>query len=298
MSVIAIFGFQVLWSPLFGIFLLSILVLYYMIIGPIRSRFIDSESVTAVQKLSFTTGILLLYVVLGSPVDVIGHILFSVHMLEMAVMLLIVPPLLLLGIPIWLLQIVVSHKILASLLLRMNPLVALFLFNGLFSVYHVPFLFDMIKQSQLLHSLTLCVLFFTSLMMWWPILNPLPAYQLLSDLKKIAYMFASGILLTPACALIIFASAPLYATYSLPQAWMQAMDLCVPFETLSTLGISGPEYFHWLPLLEDQQAGGVVMKIIQEIVYIVVIGHVFFQWVKKEKKKEEEWIQPYEGVRE
>ena len=41
-------------------------------------------------------------------------------------------------------------------------------------------------------------------MMWWPMLNPLPEYQTLSDIKKLGYMFANGILLTPACALIIF----------------------------------------------------------------------------------------------
>ena len=39
--------------------------------------------------------------------------------------------------------------------------------------------------------------------MWWPMLNPLPEYQTLSDIKKLGYMFANGILLTPACALII-----------------------------------------------------------------------------------------------
>ncbi len=55
-------------------------------------------------------------------------------------------------------------------------------------------------------------------MMWWPMLNPLPEYQTLSDIKKLGYMFVIGILLTPACALIIFATAPLFATYTDPAA--------------------------------------------------------------------------------
>ncbi|GAA3323003.1 hypothetical protein GCM10020331_045130 [Ectobacillus funiculus] len=31
-----------------------------------------------------------------------------------------------------------------------------------------------------------------------------------------------------------------------------------------------------MPVVEDQQTGGVIMKIIQEIVYGTVIGYVFF----------------------
>ena len=80
-------------------------------------------------------------------------------------------------------------------------------------------------------------------MMWWPMLNPLPEYQTLSDIKKLGYMFANGILLTPACALIIFTTAPLFATYTDPAAWMKAMELCVPAGTLSNLNITGPEFY-------------------------------------------------------
>jgi putative membrane protein len=34
---------------------------------------------------------------------------------------------------------------------------------------------------------------------------------------------------------------------------------------------------------EDQQVGGVIMKIIQEIVYGSVIGYNFFKWAKREQ---------------
>jgi putative membrane protein len=38
--------------------------------------------------------------------------------------------------------------------------------------------------------------------------------------------------------------------------------------------------------VEDQQTGGVIMKIIQEIVYGTVIGYVFFRWARREREKE------------
>ena len=37
------------------------------------------------QIILFLSGMILLYIVKGSPVDLLGHILFSVHMVQMAV---------------------------------------------------------------------------------------------------------------------------------------------------------------------------------------------------------------------
>ena len=145
-----------------------------------------------------------MYFVKGGPIDLIGHIIFSAHMFEMAVMYIAVPPLLLLGIPVWLYRYITSFKFVQIILkIFTKPLIALFVFNGLFSFYHLPVVFDTVKQSQIAHPICLAILFFTAIMMWWPMLNPLPEYQTLSDIKKLGYMFANGILLTPACALII-----------------------------------------------------------------------------------------------
>lgn len=45
---------------------------------------------------------------------------------------------------------------------------------------------------------------------------------------------------------------------------MKAMELCVPAGTLSDLNITGPEFLHWMPVVQDQQTGGIVMKIVQK----------------------------------
>lgn len=282
-----IFGFEALWSPAFFVFMLAVLIAYFLIIGKYRTRFPNAEKVSKRQQFYFTSGIVLLYLVKGGPVDLLGHIIFSAHMAEMAIMFIAVPPLLLLGLPTWLLAHIVSYRLVQLILKSFaKPLIALLVFNGLFSIYHLPVVFDTVKQSQLLHPLTLAVLFFTSVMMWWPVLNPLPYNQTLSEIKKIGYIFANGMLLTPACALIIFASKPLFMTYTDPQAWMQAMQLCVPADTLSSLHLTGPDFLHWMPVLEDQQAGGIFMKIIQEIVYGTMIGYVFFKWAREEREKD------------
>jgi len=114
----------------------------------------------------------------------------------------------------------------------------------------------------------------------------MPGWKSLSGLKKIGYIFADGVLLTPACALIIFADKPLYATYYDPQMWMKSLALCVPAGTLASLNLTGPEMFFSIPLLYDQQLGGVLMKIIQEIIYGTVLFFVFREWYRKEQEKE------------
>lgn len=121
--------------------------------------------------------------------------------------------------------------------------------------------------------------------MWWPFVNKQDDGRELHRLKKVGYIFASGVLLTPACALIVFATAPLYSTYSDTSAWLKAMELCVPASTLSGLNLSSPELFSNMPVLEDQRLGGIIMKIVQEIVYGVILGQVFFEWFRKEQEQ-------------
>lgn len=271
--------------------MLAVVIGYLLIIGKYRHRFPNGEKVSKRKIFYFISGMLLLYLVKGGPIDLLGHVVFSAHMLEMAVMCIVVPPLLLLGLPDWLFQYITSFRFIRMMLhIWANPIVALFVFNGLFSMYHLPVVFDAVKQSQFGHPVVLFILFFMAMMLWWPMFNPLPEYQTLSDIQKIGYMFANGMLLTPSCALIIFATEPLFATYTDPSAWMKAMELCVPAGTLSNLNITGPDFLHWLPALEDQETGGIVMKIIQEIVNGTVIGYVFFSWARKERKKDAEQL--------
>jgi putative membrane protein len=284
-----IFGFRALWSPYYMAILLVIIVLYFMIIGPWRSKFKNSTPVTTKQQILFVLGIVTLYISKGSPVDLLGHIMFSTHMIQMAILFLVVPPFLILGIPEWLWKAIIYRPFIKPIVrLFTKPIIALLIFNGLFSIYHYPLVFDFVKTDSLYHAAMTTIIFIGAMFMWLPLfLNTLPEWETLTGIKRIGYIFADGVLLTPACALIIFATDPLYATYSEPQAWMNALALCVPADMLSGLNLTGPDMFNILPLLEDQQLGGVIMKIIQEIVYGTILAYVFFQWARRERQNDE-----------
>jgi putative membrane protein len=280
------FGFRALWSPYFLFFLILVLGIFFYVTIFGRDRFKNSEPLKRSEAILFIVAIVVLYITKGAPLDLMGHLMFYAHMIQMAVLYLVIPPLLIVSIPSWIWRSVLNYSIIKPLFqFFTKPLIALILFNGLFSFYHIPLIFDAIKMSMWMHATYTVVLFLFSIFMWWPLMNRLPEYESLNGLKKIGYIFADGILLTPACALIIFADTPMYATFSDPSAWMQALKLCVPGSTLETLNLSGPEVFNSMSLIHDQQLGGVIMKIIQEIVYGVVLGQIFFSWYRREQEE-------------
>ncbi|MBE3570145.1 MAG: cytochrome c oxidase assembly factor CtaG [Bacillales bacterium] len=281
---ISIFGFQALWSPYFMMAILLITAFYLLLTIKWREYFPNSKPLAKKELLYFISAMVLLYCIKGSPIDLMSHIMFSYHMVQMAILCLVLPPILIKGIPAWLWEYIIELPVIRPIFsLMTKPLIAAIAFNGLFSFYHIPDILDKMNMSETLHGLYTVALFVFALFMWWPLMNHLPGNSNLSGLRKVAYLFADAALLTPACGLIIFSGHPLYNTYSDPSSWLQSMQLCVPTNTLNGLELSGPELFSHMPVIEDQQLGGVLMKMIQEIVYGIVLARIFFDWYRKEQ---------------
>ncbi|MBU8877685.1 cytochrome c oxidase assembly factor CtaG [Bacillus sp. FJAT-29790] len=285
---IQIFGFRALWSPYFFVILTLVLIGYFLVTIKYRNRFSKSEALTKGQAINFSLAIILLYIIKGSPIDLMGHLMFYAHMIQMAFLCLIIPQFIIWGIPPWIWRTLLNKKVFNAVFTFMTkPIVALLLFNGVFSIYHVPFVFDLVKTNILIHAAYSSLLFLLAILFWWPLINRLDEHQALNGLKKVGYIFAASALLLPACALIIFASEPMYASFSDPKAWAKSLELCVPAGMLAGLNLSGPEMFSSLSLIDDQQLGGVIMKIIQEIVYGVVLAQIFYNWYRKEQEENE-----------
>ncbi|WP_040204776.1 cytochrome c oxidase assembly factor CtaG [Neobacillus jeddahensis] len=288
MLTIDIFGFKALWSPYFLFLLMALTAAYFLITIKFREKFQDSEPLTVKQASLFLTAIILLYAIKGSPLDLMGHLLFYIHGITMVILVFLIPPLFILSIPTWLWRAFLNVRgINSSFKFFTKPIVAVILFNGFFSFYHIPLIFDHVMQNLYFHAGYSILLFVLAIGLWWSLISPLPEYQPLSGIKKVAYIFGNGILITPACALIIFSDTSLYATYHDPKVWSQVMSLCVGSSTFANLNISGPELFSSMSLVEDQRLGGVVMKIIQEVIYSVVLGQVFFEWYRKDQEESE-----------
>jgi putative membrane protein len=260
-------GFTNLWSPAVMFFVVLLGVIYRLAIGKWRSFFPNSMRVGGWQQFSFYSGLILYYVSYGSPMNYFGHyMMFSFHMIQQSIAFLIVPPLIWLGVPAWMIRPVLESRwIKAWFRVGFNPVVGILMFNMIFSIYHIPLVFNYVYEIGWLHAVYHYVLLITAFQMWFIVFCPVHEYDRLSSLQKLAFVFGMGILITPACALIIFAGKLLYPHYA-----------------------EVPQQFMILPLLEDQQLGGVVMKIMQEIVYGTVIGFIFFRWFNTERRKEAE----------
>lgn len=280
-----IFGFRALWSPYFLTYILVIALAYYLITGPYRHKFGEYEKTSTKQKTYFYFGLLLLYIVKGSPVDLLSHIMLSAHMAQLAVYFLVFPIFIIKGIPTWIWKKVIELPIIKPLFTFFtNPIIALISFNLLFSVYHMPVIFNFSKSSQFVHSSISVIILFTAFMMWFVLIAPVKKYDKVPPLVKMGYIFANALLITPACVLIIFAPNPLFAAYSSEGAWIQAMSLCVPGDVLQGLvpDLSGAEMFSPMSTIEDQQLGGIIMQTLITIIYGTMLGRVFFNWFNKE----------------
>lgn len=291
---IKIFGFMANWSPFFLAFVILITAVFFLVTTKWYRKFEGGRPLTRKEGALFVVNMILLYAMYGAPVDLLSHILFTFHMVQMAFVLFLIAPLVYFSVPDYLQKYIVTLPVIGPVLRlgAKKPLVALMLLIAAFSIYHLPVVMDNLKMNAILHTLVLAIMFLTAVMAFYPMFNKVePEEEQLGGLFKLLYIFGIGAFVTPACALIIFASSPMYSTFTEGEAWLNAMALCVPAGILDNIAgagmISGPEYFTNTTPLIDQQTGGIIMKVLQEIFFGVMLAHIFFKWFNEERQNED-----------
>jgi cytochrome c oxidase assembly factor CtaG len=208
----------------------------------------------------FAGGVLALVLALVSPVDAIATALFSVHMTQHLLLIVVAAPLLVLGDPgtaaLWALRIDQRRQLGAWWSARRAlpavwralrlPLVAFTLHVGALWAWHVPSLYDAAIGNAWLHAAEHASFLLTALLFWYPIADPHPRRRYGVGVATL-YLFAAGLQGTLLGALMSFARHPWYlAHYGTTAAW-------------------------GLTPLEDQQLAGLVMWIPAGLVYLVAL---------------------------
>lgn len=280
------FDWVTLWSPLFGVLMIGLYVAYAFVTEKMTRR--GYETTTLSQKFSMLVALLLYYIGFGSPIDVMAHVIFSVHMLQMIFVYVLAPALVVYALPYWVFERLASAKLIGGLFrFSVKPLIALVLFNALFTFYHMPFIFDYVLTNYTVHRLFHGALVVFSLTMWYPVIVPLVSEEEegMSALRRMVYIIANGVLLTPACAFIIFSQSVLYNAYTDPATFAKVLGYCMPNGDVSGVDLqflmTATE-----DALEDQRFGGVLMKLGQEAVYGFFFGWTFFGWARRTKSSE------------
>jgi putative membrane protein len=210
---------------------------------------------------SFSIALIAFWLASDWPVhDVAERYLYSVHMVQHMLYALIVAPLLIRAAPEWMARwlLVRTHTLgLVRTMSRFAP--ALFLFNAVFVLVHVPAVVSAALANGWIHLAIHVLLLVSSVIVWMPVLSPLPEVPRFQPPVQMAYLFLQSVLPVIPTAFLSYGTHPLYRAYErFPRLW----------------GISA---------LSDQQMAANIMKTGTGLVLWTIIAIVFFKWFAAEE---------------
>ncbi len=257
-------------EPAITLGVLAWTLLYLYTVGPLRRRFHLADRVERQQVACFLLAMLIIFVSLQGPLhELSDYYSFSAHMLQHILVTLIMPPLLLKGIPEWLLRPLLAR----SSVLRVgrfltSPFVAFAPFNVVFALWHAPGLYQLALGNPTVHALEHMLFMATAILTWWPVFSPTPLLPRLSEPAQMLYLFAQSIIPTILGAIITFADIQLYPFYA-----------------------AAPRVIGLSPI-DDQQGAGLLMWLGGAAIVLFVLTLRFFSWMERDDDEPVELTQP------
>lgn len=238
---------------------------YFALIGPLRARLGEPELPRG-RVLAFVSGWLLLALTLLSPLDTLGrNYLFAAHALQVLLITTAVAPLLMAGIPEWVVWRALPLRSLRDATRSpLFPLIAVLLFNGLVLLWHIPPLLDASLRSPALHDLSNLSFLIAGLLTWWPLLTPLDRHTRLASPFQIFYVAAESLPLDIFGIFLMFTSGLIYPAYA-----------------------AAPRLFGVSPLVDQQIAGGLLV-IPGNLVDLIFMSVAFFGWINRVEQLQRE----------
>lgn len=218
------------------------------------------DTPTSGQRASFFVGLSIIFFTLNGPLhDLSDYYLFSAHMIQHLVLTLIVPPLLILGTPGWMLRPLLRNASVFQLAKLMTSTSGCFLiFNGVLAFWHLPPMYNLALANHPIHIVQHLMFLAASVFMWWPLTSQLPELPRASYPAQMMYCF---LLTVPMGIIAIFVS--------------MAEDLLYPAYAIA------PRIWGMSPM-QDQQYGGLIMWIPGALFFYGVMSVVFFKWQQRD----------------
>lgn len=219
----------------------------------------------------FDAGLATIALALLSPLDDLSDALFSAHMVQHMLLILVAPALCVLGAP-WLVMFWALPRRgrvragrwwmraprLRGLTHFISGPVAVWVLN-VFALcfWHAPGPYTAALRHPLVHALEHASFFGTALLFWWVVLQP-TGRRVLSEPGTVLYVTAMGMPMSLLGALLTFAPAPWYSVHE---------------ATTAAFGMTA---------LADQQLAGLIMWIPAGFVYLAVAAVYFIRWMEPE----------------
>jgi putative membrane protein len=210
------------------------------------------------ETAAFAGSLLTLLAVLNGPLHALSdRYLFSAHMVQHLALTLVVPPLLLIGMPAWMVDRLAHPAWIARRLTR--PVPALALYAIALIGWHLPGPYGAALEHHAWHVVQHLTLLATATVAWWPVLARSKTAPRLHYGTQILYLFAFGFPMTAVAAMITAAETVLYPFYA-----------------------AAPRLLS-LSVLADQRLGGVIMWVPAGLVPVIAFTIVFFRWAAAER---------------
>jgi cytochrome c oxidase assembly factor CtaG len=208
---------------------------------------------------SFLGGLLAILLALESPVDTLGALLLQAHMIQHLLLIMVAPPLLLLGQPVlpllrglpqWTFKDALGPFLACQELKQfgramVHPIVSWFALASAIVVWHLPRFYELALRSQSWHQTEHACFFWSAMLFWWVVIGVWPSSAVWPAWAMIPYLVLADLVNTGLSAVLCFSDHVLYSTYQLaPRLW----------------GISA---------LGDQAAAGAIMWVPGSIVFLV-----------------------------
>lgn len=207
----------------------------------------------------FLGGLLCLWIAIASPLDTLDGLLLVAHMTQHLILMSVAPPLLLLGAPAVPLLRALPRSALrdglgpffrAPLLHRVfrfltHPVFAWLAMNIAYLAWHVPAPYELALRSPGWHEVEHACFLGTSLLFWFPVIQPWPSVHRGSRWAMLPYLVGADLVNTALAASLTFSGRVIYPSYA-----------------------AGPRVFG-LSALGDQVAAGALMWVVGSIFYLV-----------------------------
>jgi putative membrane protein len=217
------------------------------------------------QLAAFIAAIVVLAGALVSPLDGLGEdYLFSAHMVQHLLLGDIAPLLVLLSL---------SRVIMRPLTRRLqtleralgplaHPATALLLWLGLVYLWHVPALYGAALEHSAIHALQHVSFFTAGILVWWPLIEPVPMRRRLTDLWPFAYIATAKFGLAALGLYLTWTGSVVYGYYEhVPRIW----------------GLSA---------VTDQNVGGAIMMVEQSVLLVSVLAILFARMLMQSEEDE------------
>jgi cytochrome c oxidase assembly factor CtaG len=215
------------------------------------------------RRACFAGGIVLLLAALLSPLAHIGEELLLAHMAQHLVLGDIAALLIVLGLTGPVLQPLLRIRAIDRLRILAHPAIALPLWAVNLFAWHAPALYQAALTSEPVHALEHGAFVGFGILMWMPVLGPLPQPRWFGDGAKLLYVVGVRVVGAVLGNILIWSGSVLYPDYA-----------------------AGERFWDISPL-EDQGVAGTIMMVEGSLVTLGIFAWLFFRWARRSTESQE-----------